>query len=161
MSKEQTKIKCPKCKTSIPALTRICPECGNNIRLRAITNISIIAVGILVLLVMFFRGASERQSTDLAQCNESVECLGNINQQHFYNYCGFAIEKRAKFAFRWSNKEPDPQFSKFKWLDQASSKITTFGSNVQFQTATGAWQTINYECDLDLVEKRVIAVRVK
>jgi len=159
MTAEQKK--CPKCKVAIPKSAKICPGCGLNIQRRTITNIAIIVAGIAVLLGMFIKGSIESRAKKLAECIVSAQCTGDKNQKHFYNYCGYAVQKQARFAFRWTNVKEEPQFDVFKWFDQSTGKITGFGNKIQFQTNTGAWQNMAYECELDLVNKKVVGVRIK
>jgi hypothetical protein len=159
MTTENTQ--CPKCKETIPKPTKVCPGCGLNIQSRTITNLGIIALGVAVLLGMFIKGTVESRAKKLAECKESAQCTGEENQRHFYNYCGYAVQKRARFAYRWINGRDEPQFDKFKWYDQSNNKIKGFGNKIQFQTKSGSWQNISYECDLDITHKKVLAVRIK
>jgi hypothetical protein len=161
MSEKPTLNKCPKCKKNIQKAVKTCPECGLNIKRRAIINIAVIIAGIAILVGMFIKGSVESRAKKLAECKESAQCTGNNNQHHFYNYCGYAIEKSAKFASRWTNGKEEPQFDKFIWLDQPTKKITGFGGKIQFQTKSGTWQGMSYECDLDLLNKKVINIRLK
>ena len=161
MGEEQAMAKCPKCKETIPKATKICPACGLNIRRRTIVNAVVILSGITVLLAMFLKGIEERKVQEHAECKESAKCLGDKKQRLFVNYCGFAIGKRAKYAYRWTNDELQPQFADFKWHDQPNEIITAFGNKIQFQTKAGTWQNMSYECDLDIANSKVVGVRIK
>ncbi len=152
---------CPKCKKMLAAAEKICPGCGLNIKRRTVLNISIILLGVAVLIGMFIKGAEEKRASIRADCKQSAQCWGNKNKRLFFDYCGYAMEQQARFAFRWIDDAARPKFSNFTWLDQENMKFTASGKSLQFQSKDGAWRTMTYECDFDMANRKVLGVRVE
>jgi len=82
--------------------------------------------------------------------------------------CAPEIEKFAKYDFRWTDGALDPKLPNGRWSQRydivekyGEKRIIEFqGDLIQMQNGFGAYKTMNYECDFDPVDKRIVAVRV-
>lgn len=105
------------------------------------------------------RIAAQKRYDD--QCPTNLQCWGEKFKHEAEAYCPSRIERLASYDVRWTDSFYQRKMSAWRWKDKEKGTLTYVGDKVQFQNGFGAWQNINYECDLDPTKnKYVIDVRV-
>lgn len=76
--------------------------------------------------------------------------------------CSRAIEQLAAFGARWSGSVALTQrFAGERWTDATESTLTLAGSAVEFKTGAESYLAVDYECDVDIGNGGVAAVRAR
>jgi RNA polymerase subunit RPABC4/transcription elongation factor Spt4 len=171
-------VKCKECKTKFLSTETKCPECGGE----KSTSGGLSSVEMVMVVLMAFgciaakehwnAGHEQRVAEEAAQeaakaaeevaaCKTNLQCWGDKFGVASDIACGPAVERLAKYSFRWTTGTLDTKFPSFKWLDRPSGYLTYIGDRVEFQNGFGAYQNMIYTCDYDPIGKRVINVSVK
>ena len=74
--------------------------------------------------------------------------------------CPRNIARLAKFDHKWTDSTFDLKFTHGRWK-QKGKVITMIGDKLQMQNGFGAWQNMVYECDMDIIGKQALEVRVQ
>lgn len=165
-------INCRECGGQVSTEAAACPKCGakpkgNQIKEKILGFI--IIVGLLAWLLPSSKtpdnsGSSTMQDAQEEQqkivekkqqdikCWNSEECLANlVDVTSSANvYCEKPIENFSKYEVKWTDKFLEPRFVMHKWIDFEKREIAFFGDKVLFQNGLGAFEKIQYRCDLKL-----------
>ncbi len=168
-------IKCHECGNDVSTEAASCPKCGAKVRVvsspiqpKNLTPWQII-FGLFFGVAVIWWLASGNDKTETkapdstksdAECLNDLQCAGDKGIVAAGVYCKSFIEKLASHSVRWTDGTFETKFSQFRWLDQASGKITYIGDKAEFQNGFGAFTPVTYECDLDSDGKTVLDVRV-
>jgi hypothetical protein len=123
-------------------------------------NSSIIFVGLLLALPVFFVSAialfgiwgqdgqaKEDAAIAARKAEEDKSPLGYAKNHHNPVYeCQRAIEKLAKFDFKWKDSLTNPAFVTYTWIANDSKVIEMYGDQAQAQNGFGAYKNIQYSC---------------
>ena len=96
-----------------------------------------------------------------AKCRLSLQCWGNKKASIAAIYCDDAIERLAKYDFKWTDGAFGSKFSHFRWRDGHPGIITFVGDKIKLQNGFGAFAQHTYECDFDADNNSVQAVRIR
>ena len=75
--------------------------------------------------------------------------------------CVDPVERLAEYGVRWTDGVLEPKFPMWDWHTRTSAEriVTYYGDKVEFQNSFGAWQPHIYECDVDILNRQVLAAR--
>jgi len=121
---------------------------------------SIIFVGLLLAIPVFFVSSiaiygiwgQEGQAKEDAQmaarkAEEDKNPIGYANNHHNPTYeCQRAIEKLAKYDFKWKDSITNPAFVTYVWISKDSKVIEMYGDQAQAQNGFGAYKNVQYSC---------------
>lgn len=163
------KVNCNHCRAKVDSIAKTCVHCGAEDPGKGKTSLFEKAIGLLLLLVMFWgvltlqdvvvKWWNKDQTREVAReaaCKADLQCWGDKNAVEADLACGPAVERLAKFSVRWTTGALHMKFSSFRWQGKEKSVLTYVGDNVEFQNAFGAYQAMNYICDYDPIHKRVL-----
>ena len=105
--------------------------------------------------------AARPAASHAAPCESDAQCVGGRHAAAAAAACKAGIEDLASNGVRWSDPAvPGPRFSRSRWLDQPRGTLTFAGDQAAFETASGAWQPVSYECDFDPAPGKLLQARV-
>ncbi len=97
-----------------------------------------------------------------AGCAADLQCAGKRNVAAASANCKHDIEELAGYGVRWTDTaHREPRFDRFNWHDRDRGTITFIGDQAEFETASGAYQPVIYECDFDPAVNKALAARVR
>lgn len=92
-------------------------------------------------------------------CKQSIQCWGDKHLLAATISCQPWVEKLAKYDHQWIDGWTETKFSRFRWQNSIAKSVTYIGDKIKYQNGFGAWQHMIYECDYDVLGKKVIDVR--
>ena len=101
----------------------------------------------------------ERQA-EYEACKTDLKCWGEKHASRAFSACRDAIERHAKYQFEWTDGLFGSKFSRFSWKNKSDLTLIYVGDKIQFQNGFGAWQNMQYRCDYDPVNKKMLSVFV-
>lgn len=166
--------KCKECGHSVSSKAKTCPSCGAPVK-RGTSIWSLLGLIVVVGLVASAFGPEgdtsqpqapspkddEKRAMSPEQCVEDLHCWSDANFNHATVDCEMAVEKLAKYSFRWKKEHFQPALTNVKWLDKGKKTLSYLGDNVEFQNGFGAWQRQTYRCDYNPLAREVINVVVQ
>ena len=170
-------LKCKECGTEISDKAAACVKCGAPVAKAVIAAPAkksqfgcgsvIGTLGLLTLMIFVWMGATGDKTGTSApaaaktQCaKDDLQCLGDLGVSYASAYCKDDIEHLATHSVKWTDGTFESKFSRFRWKDKPAGTITYIGDKAEFQNGFGAFNPVNYECDLAKDNKTVIDVRV-
>jgi len=173
-----TKAKiCPNCGAPVP--TKVNPTGIIKSLFRIIFGI---VAGSLLLMFLFAKLANNNRESDQqtaappkqeqkteqptqpkisdAECMKDIQCWSERTLYDASLPCVRAIERMPNFSHRWTDGFLEPKFSRIRWIDQSTGKITFIGDKIEVQNQFGAYQGFIYECDFDPTSKKVLDARL-
>lgn len=99
-------------------------------------------------------------ASSIENCRQTISCIGEKLAMVASSRCKSEIERQARFATEWTDGLLEPKFSRYRWTDRLGGGVTVIGDRLRFQTSTGAWRNMIYECDMDPQSERPLAIRV-
>ena len=181
-------ITCADCGNPVSKSAATCPKCGKPLRKKtsAGTLLAALIFGPVVFFMIFNqetrnhlestptqrkpavqRTAKQVADEKLAQdkenerCRQDLQCWANSAHAEATSACRAAVERRAKYQFRWEDGLLDSKFDHVMWADQATGDVTYSGSWVSMQNGFGAWQRMSYFCTFNPGTKALTNVEVR
>ena len=121
--------------------------------------------GVLIVLVVIGwlfsspedpRVAAQRAAqAQIVHCNE--DCREDFHSTAEAK-CPRHIENMAKYDFEWTDGVLGYKFERASALGRGLVRYS--GSNVKFQNGFGAWQRMNYSCDLNVNTEEIVGYDV-
>ena len=168
------KVNCNHCQAKVDSIAKTCVHCGAEDPGKGKTSLVEKAIGLLLLLVMFWgvltlqdvvvKWWNKDQALDMAKeaaCKADLQCWGDKNAVDAELACGPAVERLAKYNVRWTSGALHMKFPSFRWQGKEKSALSYVGDKVEFQNTFGAYQAMNYICDYDPVHKVVLGIWAK
>lgn len=173
-----TKVKCNSCQMKVDSIAKTCAHCGAEDPGKGKSSLVEKAIPLIVLFLMFWgvltlqgivvdwyhqwsKDGDAETAEKEAACKADLQCWGDKFGVASDIACGPAVERLAKYSFRWTTGTLDTKFSNFRWLDRPSGYLTYIGGRLELQNGFGAYQNVIYTCDYDPIGKRVMNVSVK
>ena len=103
--------------------------------------------------------AAQQRIDKAAACQRDIACRGREHIVEASVYCKPAIERRAKYDYKWEDSWLRPTFSSVR--AGPGKQIIYSGDKLKFQNGFGAWQYIHYTCTFNPQNNTVSAVYVK
>lgn len=159
--------KCKECGHEVSNQAKTCPQCGAPMPKRT-SLVTWLVAGLLGLVFInwIVSPSSDKPSPQAkatqpsdAECSKTLECWGERHFAAATVRCQSAVERLAKFSFKWTDGFLEPKFSHYRWKSQKTGVVTYIGDKIQFQNGFGAWQNSMYECDFDTYSGRVLDAR--
>ncbi|MCG7799990.1 hypothetical protein MCV29_01765 [Enterobacter asburiae] len=95
-----------------------------------------------------------------AQCFEDADCYASKHNSGYY-MCETAVEKAAKYQFKWTDGVLERKFSRYNWYDKERKLVTRFGDKAQAQNGFGAFKNIEYSCTFNADTGEVLGVTLQ
>jgi len=168
---------CRSCFTEINARASVCPACRSKQPDRS-KLIAVLALGFVGFTVYGLSGNKQSTATtsttpeqiaakaeakrqedeakakakaeETARCRADQKCWTDKAMWSGKYDCQKAIERLAKYDFKWTDGWLDFKFSHYHWRDWNKQIITLSGDKIQFQNGFGAWTRHPYYCDVDM-----------
>ena len=167
-------ITCPECKGSVSDTLDCCPHCGYKIKIVQMDgenkkdSYRLIVTAIIILIIIFsLISFCSSPSPSPSPKTETPDSSSTSPEEQATKaligasvYCKNDIEKASKFDVKWVDDLFSFKFSKYVWLDQDKGIIAAFGDKARFQNIYGAYENIDYRCDFDSINNKVLKVYV-
>lgn len=101
-----------------------------------------------------------KEKAEEEACRKEIKCWGEKAHTVATFSCPRLVERFAKYDFEWTDGWTEPKFSHFRWRDIGAGTVTVIGDKIKMQNGFGAWSHMKYGCDIDVVKKEVLDVRV-
>ena len=121
----------------------------------------LLLVGILLFTTPDDFGISDgekaaAQAEDARRCLRSAACIDDRWGVDAQVYCEYAIESMAAADMRWTDGFLEPKFPRVKIGKYPHTTGIFSGSSAQFQNALGTYLNVNYWCEYDPLNERVV-----
>lgn len=88
-----------------------------------------------------------------------LDCLASKARSAASIACREPVESLSKYTFEWTDGFLEQKFDNWRWKDRGRGVVTYYGDHIRFQNGFGAWQDSVYECDVNVSDGVVLAVR--
>lgn len=93
-------------------------------------------------------------------CRRNFKCWTDQHDLYAVTACETAVERTAKYEYRWENGWTEPKFHTLKW-SEAAGTITFGGTKIAMQNGFGAWRKMKYVCIYDPIDRRIVDLAVQ
>lgn len=132
---------------------------------------SIIFVGLLLAVPVFFissvaiyglwgQDGQAKEEAELAVCKAEEDKNPILFAKNHHNpvyECQRAIEKLAKYDFKWNDSITNPAFVTYSWVSKDSKVIEMYGDQAKAQNGFGAYKNVQYSCKFDGVTGEILS----
>jgi hypothetical protein len=108
--------------------------------------------------------AAAKEKSDAAaeqDCLRNLQCIADRFSLRIQSTCRKAIERYAKYDFKWTTGVTTPMFSRLKWANNEKTAISYIGDKIKFQNGFGAWQNMIYTCNLNFEKNEITKVTIE
>ncbi|MCW2478133.1 hypothetical protein J5224_03270 [Candidatus Symbiopectobacterium sp. NZEC135] len=95
-----------------------------------------------------------------AKCMDDALCYASKHESGNY-VCQVAVEKSAKYQFKWTDGVLEPKFSSYNWYNKDKKLVTLYGNRAQAQNGFGAFKNIQYSCTFNANTGEVLNVSMQ
>ena len=106
--------------------------------------------------------ASDVAEKEDDECSKNdLQCLVDYNWVIITVGCEQAIEREADYGYEWTVGTIFSRFPDHRWKDQENGVVTLSGDTLRFETSSGGWTHMSYQCDVVPDSGDVLHVRVQ
>jgi len=105
--------------------------------------------------------AEKKKAEEYEKCKTDSICWGNKHSLAATYKCQDAVERFAKYDFKWTDGVLGSKLTKVRWKNKDELTLTYSGDKIQFQNGFGAWQNMIYKCGYDPTNDKLLSVDVK
>ena len=88
-------------------------------------------------------------------------CLARAYMEDAQEACAPLIERLAERDAEWIYRPSAGIFDRFDWPDEAGTTIRYKGDRIRFQTPSGSWARMTYECGYDVARGQALFARAE
>ena len=102
----------------------------------------------------------QKEKQEKAKCFEDAYCYASKHEGGDYA-CKIAVEKSARYQFKWTDGITQPKFSSYGWYDKNRKLVTLYGHRAQAQNGFGAFKNVEYSCTFNANTGEVLSVNIQ
>ena len=88
-------------------------------------------------------------------------CQARAHMEQAQEACAPLIEGLAERESEWIYRPPGGIFDRFDWPDETGTAIRYKGDRIRFQTPSGSWARMRYECGYDVARGQALFARAE